>query len=364
MKTKIGLIVCAVAVAAAGWVALQAAAQEPPRTTGRVLVLSNEQTIEGAIERQGDQYRVRRTVGEVWVQQEQVLRLCQDNGEAYQFLRSRANLRDPDEHVRLSNWCQAHGLKKEAMDEARTVAQMRPNDAASIGLLKNLERAQHMHQRPQETKPRQESESPPPVDTNSLSMFVTRVQPILMNACANCHATGRGGAFRLSRTYEHGWNSRKTTLQNLSSVLAHVDVEQPQASLFLTKAVSIHGAMPQPALKDRDIPAFRALEEWVRMTIESNPHLAQKAHALLQTTARTSSEASPQTSAGDVEKKPKAKSAAPPLDRQEPGDPPSRTEALPPARSNNVDTDPVDTFDPVIFNRQMHPQPKQEGGNK
>ncbi|HEV3448205.1 MAG TPA: hypothetical protein VG099_26430 [Gemmataceae bacterium] len=364
MKTKIGLIVCAVAVAAAGWVVLSAAAQDLPRTTGRVLVLSNEQTIEGAIERQGDQYRVRRPVGEVWVQQEQVLRLCQDHGEAYQFLRSRANLRDPDEHVRLSNWCQAHGLKKEAMDEASTVAQMRPNDAASIGLLKNLERAQRMHQTAQETKPHQEPESPPPVDTNSLSIFVTRVQPILMNACANCHATGRGGAFRLSRTYEHGWNSRKTTLQNLSAVLARVDVEQPQASLFLTKAVSIHGAMSQPALKDRDIPAFRALEEWVRTTIESNPHLAQKAHALSQATARSSVEASPLPGADDADKKPKAKPAPPPLDRKEPGDPPGRTEALPQARTNNVDADPVDTFDPVIFNRQMHPLPNQEGGNK
>ncbi len=350
MKSKIGLIVCAVAVSAAGWVVLQAAPQEPPRTTGRVLVLSNEQTIEGAIERQGDQYRVRRTVGEVWVQQEQVLRLCQDHGEAYQFLRSRANLRDPDEHVRLSNWCQAHGLKKEAIDEAKTVAQMRPNDAASIGLLKNLERAQRMHQTAQETKPHQESESPPPVDTLSLSMFVTRVQPILMNACANCHATGRGGAFRLSRTYEHGWDSRKTTLQNLSAVLARVDVEQPQASLFL--------------MKDRDIPAFRALEEWVRTTIESNPHLALKAHTPSHAGARTLPEASPQASADDVEKKPTAKPAAPPLDRKEPSDPPGRTEALPQARTNNVDADPLDTFDPVIFNRQMHPLPKQEGGNK
>ncbi len=351
------------AVSAAGWVVLQAAAQEPPRTTGRILVLSNEQTIEGVIERQGDQYRVRRTVGEVWVQQEQVLRLCQDHGEAYQFLRSRANLRDPDEHVRLSNWCQAHGLKKEAIDEAKTVVQMRPNDAASIGLLKNLERAQRMRQTAQETKPHQESESPPPVDTLSLSMFVTRVQPILMNACANCHATGRGGAFRLSRTYEHGWDSRKTTLQNLSAVLARVDVEQPQASLFLTKAVSIHGAMPQPALKDRDIPAFRALEEWVRTTIESNPHLALKAHTPSHAGARTLPEASPQASADDVEKKPQAKLAVPPLDRKEAGDLPGRTEALPPARTNNVDADPMDTFDPVIFNRQMH-APKQEGGNK
>src|SRR6266446_5276719 len=98
MKTKIGLTLCALAISA-GWAMLRASDDtDAPKATGRVLVLANEKTMEGHIEREGDQYRVRRTVGEVWIQSDEVLRLCQTYPEAYEFLRSRANLRDPDEH--------------------------------------------------------------------------------------------------------------------------------------------------------------------------------------------------------------------------------------------------------------------------
>ena len=34
---------------------------------------------------------------------------------------------------------------------------------------------------------------------DALCAFNTRVQPVLMNACANCHTTGKGGSFKLTR---------------------------------------------------------------------------------------------------------------------------------------------------------------------
>src|SRR5437764_430762 len=117
MKTKIALILCAAVLA--GWVVSRAGEADAPQAKGRVLVLDNERTMEGNIERVGDQYRIRRSVGELWVQRENVLRLCDNNEGAYQFLRSRANLRDPDEHLRLANWCQTHGLKTEAVAEVK-----------------------------------------------------------------------------------------------------------------------------------------------------------------------------------------------------------------------------------------------------
>src|SRR5947209_2061289 len=109
MATRIRLALCALAVAAPLALIVRAGETAPPRTTGRVLVLDNERTYEGDIERQGNQYRVRRGVSELWVQQENVLRLCATLEEAYAYLRSRANLRDPDERLRLANWCHLHG---------------------------------------------------------------------------------------------------------------------------------------------------------------------------------------------------------------------------------------------------------------
>src|SRR5438552_3454169 len=102
MTTKMRIVLGVVAVAAPAWLALHAGQPEAGQTTGKVLVLDNERTLEGDIERVGEQYRVRRPVGELWVRAENTLRLCATREEAYIFLRTRANLRDPDEHLRLA----------------------------------------------------------------------------------------------------------------------------------------------------------------------------------------------------------------------------------------------------------------------
>src|SRR2546423_461335 len=123
MTTHMRLTLCVLAVAAPAWLTVRAEEPSAAQTTGKVLVLDTERTLEGDIERQGEQYRVRRTGtgtlggGEVWVQRENVLRLCETREDAYQFLRARANLRDPDERLRLANWCHQHGLRRQAIEE-------------------------------------------------------------------------------------------------------------------------------------------------------------------------------------------------------------------------------------------------------
>src|SRR5262249_55917330 len=133
-----------------------------------------------------------------------------------------------------------------------------------------------------ETPPEPDSPPSSPVDlsTESLALFATRVQPILMNACANCHATGRGGSFKLTRTYQDLGPNRRATQQNLTAVLAQVNLNQPQMSPLLSKAVSQHGDMTQPPLKGRQAVAYHSLEEWVEKTLADNPHLRQQTAAV------------------------------------------------------------------------------------
>src|SRR5207245_8668947 len=52
----------------------------------------------------------------------------------------------------------------------------------------------------------------PPVDltANSVSQFITKVQPVLMNTCANCHGPAHTGPFQLERV------DRKSTRLNSS----------------------------------------------------------------------------------------------------------------------------------------------------
>src|SRR5262245_25072493 len=78
------------------------AAPAPAADSGKVLVLVTEALLEGDIIKVGDQYRVRRPIGESLIPADQVLKLVQDRQEALEVIRQRSNQRDPDERLRVA----------------------------------------------------------------------------------------------------------------------------------------------------------------------------------------------------------------------------------------------------------------------
>jgi hypothetical protein len=338
---KVFTILVSVAVLSAS-VALTRAAPPAEPTTGKVLVLDNELTLEGEIERVGNQYRVRRTVGETWWPGERVLKLCADVPAAYEFLRGRANLNDADERLRLAEWCRQHALRQQALAEVREAVRIRPQNAASRRLLEHL----LQEPAPVETaaKPAPEPEMPAsPLDltADSMGLFATRVQPILMNTCAGCHASDKAGKFRLTRLYESDGLNRKILQQNLAAVLAQVNLREPRVSPLLTKSVSVHGSLSKAPLKNRQAPAYRALEDWVRLTLASNPTLHDPAGTSGEPRAATKTE------------EPFA------ADSPQPAEPMPTSTANPmPAATSVTPAKPAapDPFDPAVFNRQAHPE--------
>ena len=356
MKTPIRIVLCALILAASLRPTLAAddATTPPPKVTGHVLIRLNESTTEGDIELVGGQYRVRRPVGVLYIEPGEVLKLCQNREEAYIFLRQRANLRDPDERLRLAHWCHKNGLRQQELDEVAAAVALRPDNAETVHLLHNLQRMLAIAADAKApAKPTLEAEAamiPASVNSDSLSLFVTKVQPILMNRCATCHGSGRGGAFILTRVFENAGPSRRVTLQNLAAVVAQVSSDRPILSPLLVKSVSVHGDMAQPALKGIESDAYRTLEEWVRITLKAGPVLAKDG-------------TSPATSARPDDSTPK-KSA------EKASTPVGSSEGLGDAREvGNASTPgqlktPVDPYDPDIFNRQLHPQGKPPGPNR
>src|SRR5947209_10611203 len=116
MKTICATLCVLVAVTAPS---LSAQESTAPRPEGRVLHLQNERGLEGDVERVGERYRVRRGAGELWVPAEKVLRLCTNWDDAYEFMKKRVNLGDPDERLRLARWCQLNNLRSQALTEAQ-----------------------------------------------------------------------------------------------------------------------------------------------------------------------------------------------------------------------------------------------------
>ncbi len=261
----------------------QAEEAKPAKTlgqTGTVLVLDNDRTLEGDIERVGDQFRLRRGEAVSWVPPQASAVLCANLNEAYLVLRQRANLRDPDERIRLAQWCVGRGLKEEAIQEARGALELKPEYGPARRMVRHLEsmRQSEAAELARGGKVPQEAEMSTSLALEmtapSLGVFTSKVQPILMNACASCHATGRGGDFKLARVYTTNTANKRITQQNASSVMSQITPGQALASPVLVKAVSVHGDQTQPALRGRQTEPFRILESWVQQV--SREHMANR----------------------------------------------------------------------------------------
>src|SRR5207247_1637869 len=113
------------------------------------------------------------------------------------------------------------------------------------------------------------------LSAESLSLFTARVQPILMNTCASCHATGRSGTFKLTRCSDPTLN-RRGLQQNLAAVLAQVKLDRPNLSPLLVWSVCAHGGSSQAPLPGRASSLFQALQGWVEALAVNDPHLLHR----------------------------------------------------------------------------------------
>ncbi len=306
-----------------------------------------------------------------------VLCLVASLPDAYAYLRARTNLDDADERLRLANWCRLNGLREQALAEIRAAVDLRPDHAETRRLLQHLQQSEPApvkRELPLASVNEPQTEQTPPVEltTESLGLFATRVQPILMNTCARCHATGRGGKFRLIQAYEGGLVNRRTLERNLASVLAEINLDRPESSRLLSKAVSDHAHTGQAPLKDRKEAPYRTLESWVKLTVANNPHLRNALPPTASTKGRTtpahpmaeppSSAAEPRTAWGaDARPAVRPDSSSPTVPSQAPVPVSSSAPAPPPPPSP---PGPADPYDPELFNRQMHPDTNKTGPGK
>jgi len=342
-------------VAAAATLPLGAQDGTGPGPQGRVLLLQTERGLEGEIERVGDRYRVKRGAGELWVQAEKALRLCTDWNDAYEFMKKRVNLSDPDERLRLARWCQLNNLRPQALAEAKAALEMRPAHLESRKLVTMLTQATPaaaaapaLPPNNAGNQPAKGKAAPTPVDISSdaFAVFATRVQPILMNTCVSCHNGGRGGEFQLTAT---DGSQRGITQANLASVLDQLRLDNLVLSPLFIKAVSRHGNGTTAPIKDRQAVPFKTMQAWVEYLLTTNPHLRFRE---VDTVAAPSKKAEPAAFAQTRQEPPLLAPAGTPARRPDanasPVPPPPVTAAAGVERGQAKSNDP---FDPEMFNR-------------
>lgn len=103
----------------------------------------------------------------------------------------------------------------------------------------------------------------PKFNTAAAKAFASKVQPILANRCADCHARpDHASGFKLTRI-DPGINDPQGADRNLRAAVKWVTPAAPHDSPLLAKAVTPHGKATAPPLPTTRHPAFQALELWV-----------------------------------------------------------------------------------------------------
>jgi hypothetical protein len=359
--------------------ALQAQDTAAQRTTGKVLLLKNGNVIEGDIAKVGVQWCVRRGASEVWLAEDKATRLCADWDDAYAFAQTLIKGDSPGERVKLARWCHLHGQNDYALAQAKIALELQPNHADARQIVTILERAA----KEPAAKPAAPTPAAPPrvepaptvdVSAETLIAFSNRVQPILMNKCASCHAMGFGGKFCLERVADNG--IKASTQRNLAAVLNFFDLDRPAISPLLVKAITAHGDAPAPPIRDRSAKPFQSIQEWLDLTIRRNPQLRDYHAAKKPPVPKSQQEqkgfgsersaadpktggaipsALPRTELAEAKTAPvSATPKAAPAAIQAPTPAPT-----PPAQATAAAA-PLDPYSPEWFNRTYHPQVSQQ----
>jgi hypothetical protein len=187
--------------------------------------------------------------------------------------------------------------------------------------------------------------------------FATRIQPVLANLCASCHARASyEGEFKLKPMLE-GYANPQVTEHNMRVAAKFINRANPDASDLLNRAVSAHGGRKDAPLFSRQHPAYLHLNHWAILVappvpgqtrplpdLPENPNSIRLAGG----TALPGQVILPGTTAPTQPTQP-----TPTIPGWEFGTTaPARTEPRP------VVLNPEDPYDPGAFNQYARPAPK------
>ena len=109
---------------------------------------------------------------------------------------------------------------------------------------------------------------------SAMTYYPARVQPVLTNLCATCHADVKHeSGFKLDRV-QAGYSAPETSGRNATVVASFLTKSNPAASPLLVKMLTAHGGQREPAVRDASHPAYQNLELWVRSVVAEMPQVA------------------------------------------------------------------------------------------
>lgn len=343
--------------------------------TQGILLLRTGKTISGRIIKDGDDYRVEKPNGNMFVPGSIVRLQCESMQDAYRKLRDSANEQgSAGGHVTLARWCLVNQMLSEARRELKDALSLEPTRDDARDLLRKIDEVlepktpevhrieQDEHARAARAVGLDDAESLGGLSQELGQQFTRRIQPILMNNCAlaGCHTTEAPNGFPLLRTSVTSTN-RSAVERNLAEVLKQIDLSQPKNSALLTVPRGKHDKRGKPVFNgpkgDEQLETLRA---WVATLAKEDAARQKRTARRLPARAKVQNalvESSAATPAKDPFKDVDAEAATIRQVRAESPAPPKsdwkKRPRAPISADAGVEGDP---FDPAVFNRQA-PKP-------
>ena len=247
--------------------------REPGSATRQgVLVLHSGNVVKGELMPRPGGYEVAVPGGQMLVSAGNIKFAARDMDDAYHRMRASFQNLSPDVHLHLARWCLSHQMKSAARREALDALHLDPNRQDAKGILESLARMER-RLKESEGKPKDLQQTiAESMVSHRLSLgglpaeqarqFTLRIQPIMINKCAQCHASHKT-EFQLVR-YGRIMKPRISE-QNLAAVLAQVDLESPESSPLLVHSMTMHGGSRRSSFPGRSGGIqLDLLRTWVR----------------------------------------------------------------------------------------------------
>lgn len=223
-----------------------------------LLVLTNGSLIEGVIALEGDYYKIVLPKGKLRVRVDQVEFFCESKEEAYIRRRSRkiTTTTNADAHLEMARWCIQHELLSYANAEIEAARALDPEHRLLAGVARQLSQAEIHQARAQPTDPVVRDEKVETVAAEvdpgarfgeipvwARTEFIKRIQPMMVQSCATsgCHLPDGAQVMQINRTALDGVGSPDLIRSNLTSIVAMLDLEDPETSRLLVMGAAAHG---------------------------------------------------------------------------------------------------------------------------
>lgn len=287
-----------------------AASAAPAAPAERYVLLRNGRLVKGVVTEKDDEDAVviTSTLGAATYRGDRIEKVCDTLQDVHAYKCSLVPEDDPDEQMKLAQWCLTNGLKTEARGHLGLILKLDPKHRQAVAMRGSLDQADvrmaNAKREPVDEDVRQAGgdvvddrpaaldpaivlgarrgmgvsdlpvvfDLPPNAAVRRAQEFRQYVHPVLQIHCAKCHDERHDGEFQLVPMGRRADQTTAALRANLDATLRLVDREEPGKSELLSSSLRPHGNAknPRPIFQGSNDRAYQILSAWVN-SLRSKP---------------------------------------------------------------------------------------------